>query len=56
MPQGRIARCVVRVRQIDELIYHYLGHGYELLHIGTETRHDGKANLMHSTVAVLGKP
>jgi hypothetical protein len=41
--------------KIDDLINHCLAHGYELLHLGTETSRDmGTADLI--TVAILGKP
>jgi hypothetical protein len=42
--------------EIDEAINHYIGHGYKLLHVGSQTKlaPDGK-QLWHDTVAVLGK-
>lgn len=40
---------------IGKQIQHYLEHGYELLHVGTETSHDDDGKPWHSTVAVIGK-
>jgi hypothetical protein len=40
---------------ISEAINHYIGHGYHLLHVGTETSHDDQGKPWHSTVALLGK-
>ena len=40
--------------RIDEKINHYIGHGYKLLHIGTETKQEDKGQLWYRTVAVLG--
>ena len=40
---------------VSEKVNHYLGHGYQLLHVGSETSGTDEG-LWHSTVAVLGKP
>lgn len=48
--------CIHQIggEQFAELINHYITeHGYELLHVGSETSH-GDGGLWHSTVAVLG--
>jgi hypothetical protein len=43
-------------KHLDWAINHYIeNHGYRLLHVGTETGRDDDGNLLHSTVAVLGK-
>lgn len=40
-------------QELDTVINHYIGHGYEILHIGTETEmRDG--NLHFHTFALLG--
>lgn len=38
---------------IHDKINHYLEHGCEILHVGTETTHDQDGRPWHSTVAVL---
>jgi len=41
--------------QFAASVNHYLrGHGYKLLHVGTETRRDPQGQPWHTTVAVLG--
>lgn len=40
---------------IDESINHYLGHGYRLLHVGTQSGFAAEGEVWHNTVAVLGK-
>jgi hypothetical protein len=46
----------VGLDRFPESVNHYIEqHGYRLLHIGTETTDDSKANPWHCTIAVLGK-
>ena len=43
------------VRGLSAAIDHYIKkHGYELLHVGTETTHDDKGGPWHCSVAVMG--
>ena len=41
-------------KDLGEVINHYLGHGYELLHVGQETTRDMDGNPWQKTVAVMG--
>jgi hypothetical protein len=42
--------------RFPKLVNHYIErHGYRLLHVGTETTDDSKANPWHTTIAILGK-
>ena len=46
----------VGLEHFAKSVNHYIEqHGYTLLHVGTETSHDMRGELCHSTVAVLGK-
>ncbi|QQQ03361.1 hypothetical protein [Lysobacter enzymogenes] len=41
--------------EFDESVRHLIQqHGYVLLHVGSQTTHDGNGGPWHSTVAVLG--
>lgn len=40
---------------IHVLINHYLEHGYELIHVGSQTSRDAEGAPSHKTVAVLGR-
>lgn len=39
---------------IDSRINHYLGHGFQLLHVGSEHSHDENGKPWVQTVAILG--
>ena len=39
---------------LGDQINHYLKHGYELLHVGSETTRADDGSLWHTTVATLG--
>jgi hypothetical protein len=39
----------------ERSVNHVLGHGWRLLHVGSEAEHDNDGKTIHFTVAVLGK-
>ena len=46
----------IRGDTIDHAINHVLGHGWRLLHVGSERGDDADGRSVSHTVAILGRP